>query len=412
MADQRHSVVFSEQFYYPDGWGGAQIPRDITLHLVQHGWRVDVVCGSDPYAAVTADSIPDPRSAGVRMYKVPRILSGDIHRLKLLRQLWYYACAMPLLLMRAPSVYVAQTNPPLMLPIVALVALLRRAPFVIIAQDIYPEILFASRMLDRKQLSARFLTRVFHWAYRRAATVVSLGPIMTQRLLEKGVARERITEISNWATGDEGIVRGADNRLRTDWGLGGKFVVLYSGNLGIAHDVTTPLQAVAQAIKQVPHLLLLFVGKGSRLQEAKALAKALSIEHAVQFRELVPFDMLPHSLGLADMALVTLQAGFEGLVVPSKLLGYMARAVPTLYVGPESDVNFYLEQSEGGMSVRANDAGALASALVQIATSAEPVEAMGLRAQHYYRDTLSRSAGLQRYEALLARVAEVSARSR
>src|SRR5256885_10913785 len=43
------------------------------------------------------------------------------------------------------------------------------------------------------------------------------------------------------------------------------------------------------------------------------------------FHDLVPAEDLPLSMGVADLALVTLRDGFEGVVVPNKLLGYMAR---------------------------------------------------------------------------------------
>src|SRR5688500_7999760 len=115
------SLILAEQFFYPDGWGGAQIPRDIAEHLVRVGFDVSVVCGSDPYARVEDDPGVDPRLRGVRVLRVPRLLPGDIHSAKLLRQLWFYLVAGPILLTRhRPSAFVVQTNPPLLVPIAAI----------------------------------------------------------------------------------------------------------------------------------------------------------------------------------------------------------------------------------------------------------------------------------------------------
>jgi glycosyltransferase involved in cell wall biosynthesis len=370
----------------------------VTIALARSGAEVEVICGSDQYATLDGDTIEDPTASGVRIRRVPRLIGGDIHRLKLLRQLWFYACALPMLLFRRrPDLIVTQTNPPLVVPMAMLAAAIHRRPGMIIAQDIYPEVMLAHGMLEPGSLATRWLTRLFAWAYRHARTVVSLGPVMTQRLLAKGVASERIVEICNWATGDESVVRGAGNRLRAAWGLDDCFVLLYSGNLGIAHDVETPIRAMQALRARLPNLRLLFVGKGSRLAQAQALVHELGLEDVVQFRAFVPLELLPHSLGLADAALVTLLPGFEGLVVPSKLLGYMARAVPTLYVGPDSDVAQFIERSRGGACVAAGDVEALARIVEQWAAHPGELRAAGEAAAAYYEAELSRRRGLAAY---------------
>jgi len=400
-------IVFIEQFYYPEGWGGAQLPRDVTTDLARAGCDVEVICGSDQYAAAERGAaMDDPRASGVRICRIPRLIGGDIHRLKLLRQLWFYACALPMLVFRRrPDLIVTQTNPPLVVPIAVLASRLHRRPCMIIAQDIYPEVMWAHGMIDERSWSAGLLARVFRWAYRSARAIVSLGPVMTERLLAKGVSSGRIIEICNWATGDETVVRGEANRLRNEWGLAGCFVLLYSGNLGIAHDVETPIRAMKMLRDRVPGLRLVFVGKGSRLAQAKDLVRELGLEDVVQFRAFVPFELLPHSLGLADAALVTLLPGFEGLVVPSKLLGYMARAVPTLYVGPDSDVARLVELSSGGRCVPAGGVDAFAETVEQWVRSESELRASGEAAAAYYAAHLSKEKGLAAYRNAVARAA-------
>jgi len=396
------ALILAEQFFYPEGWGGAQIPRDIAEHLVRAGFDVSVVCGSDPYAPVEDDPGVDPQLLGIRVLRVPRLLPGDIHSAKLLRQLWFYLIAGPMLLTRRrASAILVQTNPPLLVPIAAVVALLRRVPLVIIAQDLYPEVMFAHGMARPDALPGRLLATLFRWAFRRATKVVALGSTMAERLMQKGVAGDRIEVISNWATGDESIVRGPENELRAKWGLEGKFVILYSGNIGIAHDVETCINALPALLRHSPDVRLVFIGKGSRLKAAQRAAADAGVEHAVQFHPLVPATLLPHSLGLAHVAVVTLRQGFEGLVVPSKALGYMARGVPTVYVGQPSDVEQILLDSAGGVCVRNGDAAGMARAIETLIDRPERLETMGLAAKSYYESHLSRAAGLARYVNLI-----------
>jgi colanic acid biosynthesis glycosyl transferase WcaI len=400
------SVVFTEQFYYPEGAGAAQIPRDITVHLARSGFAVHVICGSEQYAPIEGDCGEDPTVAGVTIRRTPRLFGGDVQRHKLLRQLWFCLCALPLLLFRpAPAVFVTQTNPPFVVPLIALVAAVRRRPFVIIAQDLYPEVVEAHGMVAGNSLPGRILRWIFGWAYRRAARVVSLGPVMSERLGRKGVPAARITQICNWATGDEGIVRGSENKLRAEWGLERCFVILYSGNLGIAHDVATPILAVRRLMAEIPQLRLVFIGKGSRLAEAQRVARDAGVSEAVQFRPLVPLNMLPHSLGIADLALVTLREGFEGLVVPSKLLGYMARGVPTLYVGPPSDAQQLVDESGGGLSAANGDVDRLVDLLRRLTADPAVLSRLSAAAERFYRERVSRQIGLERYRVVLEQVA-------
>jgi glycosyltransferase involved in cell wall biosynthesis len=393
---KNRSLIFAEQFYYPEGWGGAQIPRDITTYLARAGWGVEVICGSEPYATVEGAPQPDPAAVGVRIRRVPRLLRGDIHKLRLLRQLWFCAIALPMLVSTRCSIYVTQTNPPLILPIVALVSWLRRKRMVIIAQDLYPEVLFANGMRPGS-VRGRILRMLFRRGYRRACKVISLGPHMSERLLRKGVAPTSLVEISNWATGEESVTKGEANRLRDAWRLQGKFVVMYSGNMGIAHDVATPIAGLAAALPSMPDITLVFIGKGSRLLEAQSLVAELGIGHAVQFRPFVPAELLPHSLGLADIALVTLREDFSGLVVPSKLLGHMARAIPTVYVGPHSDITHFISESGGGLCVPGGAAALLGRRLVELASQPRLLQEMGRLGRDYYQQSLAKRLGLSSY---------------
>jgi glycosyltransferase involved in cell wall biosynthesis len=189
--------------------------------------------------------------------------------------------------------------------------------------------------------------------------------------------------------------------------LTGKFVLLYSGNMGVAHDWDTVLLAIASARSALSNLRLIIVGKGGRIKQAEQLTKDLDLTDLVQFKPLVPFELMPQTLGIADLALVTLLPGFEGLVVPSKLLGHMARGVASLYIGPsDSDVAQLIEKSRGGIMVCNGEIARLGSVLVDLANDPTPLSRMGSSAARYYEAHLSREIGLSRYGQLVDRVLE------
>ena len=398
-------ILFVEQFYFPDGWGGAELPLDLTVYLARCGFDVEVICGSDQYAQVEGDPPPDPRSDGVRIRRIPALLRGNIHRAKLLRQLWFYLALGPLLLLRRPpDVFMTQTNPPLAMILVAAAAQLWRRPMIVIAMDIYPEVLIAHGALSPGTLLGKLLQHAFRWAYRRAQRIVALGPVMRERLEAKGVSRARLVEIPNWATGMPGLVSGAANRLRAEWGLEDKFVLLYSGNLGLAHEFDTFLRGVQEAVRSVPSLRVVFIGRGRRLEDVRRRVGELGLDGVVRFSDLLPARRLPESFGIAHLAVVTLQPGFAGLVVPSKLQGYMARGVPVLYVGPDSDVERFVMRSMGGLCFRCNDVEGVATSLIELAGNRERLALLALKARQFFDGEFAAPHGLARYAGLIRAV--------
>ena len=397
-------ILLCEQYYYPEGWGGAELPRDVTLHLRELGHEVGVLCGSDPYIPVVGDPGIDPSTRGIRLLRVPRLLGGEARKYRLLRQAWFYLHALRFLLFRRPpDLFMVQTNPPLIVVIVAFAAMLWRRPMVVIAQDLYPEAIVAHWALRESSLIIRFLARLFTWSYRRAATVVSLGERMTSRLIVKGVPPERITVISNWATGPTDVVRGPANRLLTDWNLASRFVLLYSGNLGVGHEFVTIAEALKLAVAEEPRITLVVIGRGGRLGELQEAVARLGLEASVQFHDFVPAARLPESLGIADVALVTLRDGFDGLIVPSKVLGYMARGLPVLYIGPEGDTSSLLDRSGSGSGFRNGRAAEVARWLVDASRHAATLAETGERGRQYYLRHLSREQGLDNYARVVER---------
>ena len=227
---------------------------------------------------------------------------------------------------------------------------------------------------------------------------------MSARLAGKGVDAGRIVEIPNWATGTLGLISGTENELRREWQLEGKFVVLYSGNLGLAHEFETLLRGAEQAHRSVPALRLLFIGRGSRLDEVRRRVGELGIEAIVRFSDLLASEQLPESFGLAQLAVVTMRPGFEGLVVPSKLQGYMARGVPVLYIGPEGDMEQFINRSSGGIAIPCNDVAGVAAALVALAGDPDKLASLGRAGRLYYDDHFARTHGLAKYESVIRSV--------
>ena len=99
-------------------------------------------------------------------------------------------------------------------------------------------------------------------------------------------------------------------------GLQDKFIVLYSGNLGISHDIESILLAAKQLSKQ-KNIMFVIVGEGAKKEDAVRFKEKNNLEN-LMILPFQPEDTLPFSLGMADISIVTLEMGAEDIMILPK----------------------------------------------------------------------------------------------
>jgi len=238
----------------------------------------------------------------------------------------------------------------------------------------------------------RFWSWLSAYVYRRADRVVVLGPYMADRIALKGVAPERIVTIPVWSRRDEIYpLPCASNPLRKALGVAGKFVVMYSGNLGLAHTFDEFL-AAAVSLRHRTDIVFLFVGGGPRLGEVEAAIIRDGLDN-VRVVDYVPRSQLHASLTLADLHLISMRREMTGIVVPGKLYGAMAAGRPCVFVGPEHCESADTIRHAGcGVTIAPGDVESLVAAIQLLANDPSLTRRMGERA---------RSAFLARFEQRL-----------
>jgi glycosyltransferase involved in cell wall biosynthesis len=320
------SVVFVNRFYWPDETATAQLLTDLAEGLAAQGRTVTVITSRPP------DQSASESRRGVRILRIGSTRArGTGLAAKALDFATFFAGATARLLgaARRGDAIVALTDPPLIGAGAWLVARLRGARCFHWVQDIYPEVALA--LTGRPEL--RVLSPWRDRAWRGAAGCVTLGRSMAGVLTQAGVAPGRIRVLPNWAPAGLGPP-GLDEvgALRAGWGLIGKFVVGYSGNLGRVHDLESVLR-LAAALADTPEIVFLFTGGGPQRLALEEAARSRGLAN-VQFRPAQPRAALAASLGASDLHLVTLRPGCEDYVFPSKIYGIAAVGRPVLFLGP------------------------------------------------------------------------------
>jgi len=380
-------VLLLNQFFHPDLAATAQLATDLAEDLVVAGFEVTALAAQGSYLG--GQRLPARENyKGVRIERARCTSLGKgsfAHRLLDYGTFYASAAARALATGRYDAV-LAMSTPPLVAAIGALRRALRGTRFVYWLQDVYPELAVEFGVFRRHSLAALAFDAASRWTLRRADAVVVLGDAMGERVRRKGVAPERVHVVPNWA--DEQAIRPVpreENAFRRVHGLDGKRVVLYSGNMGRAHDVTTLLDA-ARLLRAEPDLVFLFIGDGAKRAEVEAAARELP---SIRLMPYQPRQLLAESLSAGDVHVVT-QASFTlGLMEPSKLYGAMAAGRPVLYVGPaEAEAARTVLREEIGAVFAPGDAAGVARSVGDLLTRGA---AMGRRARERFEQAYVRS---------------------
>jgi colanic acid biosynthesis glycosyl transferase WcaI len=391
-------VLAINQFYYPDVSATSQLLTELCEDLVAAGDEVSVVASRGSYLGGGAHAAREV----VRGVEVIRPWATSLGKASVAHRMSDYASfwagsVVSAILARRPDVILALTTPPMIAAGAALASRLRGVPLVTWVQDVYPEIAVAFGVLGPRHPAVPVLYGMAKVAHAQARFSVALSDGMARRLEAQGQVRSRIRVIHNWADGQAVVpIPHADNPFRREHGLGDRFVAMYSGNLGVGHDVETLIEAA----RRVPEALFLFIGDGARRAEAVDRAKGLA---NVRFLPYQPREKLAESLSAADVHLASLAEGLEGLLVPSKLYGVLAAGRPLFYVGPRAcEVSEVIRFRDLGWEGRPGDAEGLAGAIRRGVADRAWVRALGERARSTLEGVYDRRLATARWRTVLA----------
>jgi colanic acid biosynthesis glycosyl transferase WcaI len=397
-------IVFLNRYFYPDHSATSQMLSDLAFHLAAREQLVHVITSRQRYDDSAAAL---PRFEVVRGVAVHRVWTSTFGRDRLLGRafdyLTFYLFAAVRLagLLRKGDVVVAKTDPPLISVPAAFVARLRGVRLVNWVQDLFPE--------TAERLGLRFAAgpvgACMRWWRNLSLRAAQLNVVVGERMraVVEGFVPGSTEVIHNWADGSSiRPIAQESNRLRSEWGLEGKFVVGYSGNLGRAHDFGTIIDAAAR-LREESGILFLFIGDGSQREALERKASAHGLTN-VLFKPYQSRTALAESLSVADLHLVSLRPELEGLIVPSKFYGIAAAGRPTIFVGDhEGEVARLIAAHGCGLTVPTEDADALVEAVLSLRDDPERVVAMGNAARHLLENRFDQRIAMDRWEAVLAR---------
>ncbi len=194
-----------------------------------------------------------------------------------------------------------------------------------------------------------------------------------------------VAVIENWAPVSELDVLPKDTEWSRSLGLARQQVALYAGTLGLKHD-PAHLVAVARALQGTNDLLVVVTeGLGREVLEQVREDEGLT---QLRLLDLVPYEMMGHLLGSADVGLVLLEPAAGTFSVPSKVLTYLASGRAIVGAIPSENLAARtIERSGAGVVVPPGDHAAFATAVTDVLGDDRVRAAMGARARTYALET-------------------------
>jgi len=379
-------VLLINQYFPPDTSATAGIAKRAVGALTDAGHDVTVLAGRPSYAPTARSSwrpITRQRPNGARLVRVGSTAFAR-HRIggRIVNYLSYVALATPAASAVGADVVLVMTDPPFAPVVGALAARLRRRPLVVWMQDVHPEAAIAGGMVRAGRVT-RWWGRAQRAAVRSADAVIVLGDDMRERVLSLGVDPLRVTVLRTGADlGPPPPARevAVGTPLAQSIRAGDPFVVVHAGNIGTAGAWPT----VVAAASRLANVTLVFVGDGAARSdvERRAAPTTPGGRAAVRFHPFVPTEHARDAVVSADLHLVTVRRGVEGLVVPSKLYGILAAGRPVLAVCDRAcDVAQIVERHRCGLVADPDDADDVGRALAWAVEHPDELEEMGRRAR-------------------------------
>ncbi|HET9577664.1 MAG TPA: glycosyltransferase family 4 protein [Usitatibacter sp.] len=399
-------LIFVNRFFAPDLSATSQILTDLCRALALRGFEQHVVTSRLRYESAGAQLSAEEDRDGAHVHRVATTGFGRGSmpgRAADYASFLWSARREVSRLARPRSIVIAKTDPPMLQSWIA--GAVKHGPFVCWVQDLFPEVAEAAGIRLARGIPGRAIRALRDRTFAGADAIVAVGDLMAERIRAMpGVRSHRVHVIPNWADGAQlRPVEHSSNPLRSSWGLDGKFVVGYSGNLGRVHEFETTLRA-AQLLRSNAAIRFHFVGAGHYMRYVQREVEKARLTN-VSFAPYQPRESLSLSLSAVDLHLCTLDPKFEGLVVPSKLYGIMAAGRPVLFVGAANgEVGRVLDRHAIGFTVAPGDATALAGAIESIAGDAEQARTMGASARALFEAEYDLPVAAARWERLLTAI--------
>jgi glycosyltransferase involved in cell wall biosynthesis len=407
----KKDILIMCQYFYPEYVSSATLPTEMAEDLVGKGFSVDVLCGYPLEYYRGNKKVPKKEKfCGIQ---INRVKYFQVKRESKFGRLINFFSIFFVMLLRLPTLLqyrciLVYSNPPILPLIPVLAKLLFGTKFIFVVYDIYPDLALILKSIRSGSIIEKIMNFINRLVYCLASRIVVLGTEMKDYLLAKKIVSkpERVEVIPNWYDINKIQVNIEKNKFGfSRYKDEGKFVVVYSGNMGTCQDMDTIMEAM-KVLKNDDQIQFILTGHGNKTNLIKNFIENNNIKNARMYGFLLGAEYC-ELLNSASCFLVSLERDIEGLSVPSKTYSYLASGCPVLAImSKETDIARMLSKYKAGFTVSQNDVRELAKYILYLKKDSGQCQQMGENARKVFEELYERKICVHKYQLLIESIIE------
>lgn len=418
----KKKILIYAHYYAPDVASTGQILQDLAEGM-RDELDVTVICTVPSYTGKIAEEYKENKFFreeinGVNVLRVPVPEFTKSSKKSRVRNLlaYYHGARKATEIVEKQDYVLTISQPPIMGGMLGVYGKKKLgAKLIYCIQDFNPEQIMAIGYFRIKAV-LKAAMRLDKRSCRKSDLVVTVGRDLCKTLEHRfrGEPVPNYVMINNWI--DENQIKPLPEddpdvtAFRKQFNLDGKFVIMYSGNIGLYYD----LEGLFRVIESVQNLktpdgrevVFAFVGEGSMLGKLRDYQQTHQMENVV----FIPYqekDRLIYSLNAADVHWCVNAKGIKGVSCPSKFYGIAAAGKPVLAVLERgTEIRMLIEEIGCGKCTEPGEYEEIRKIILWFAEHAgeKEVQDMGKRANEHLRMHLTKEISVKKYIGAINRL--------
>ena len=413
---QKKKLLIYAHYYIPDTASTGQILRELAEGMLDK-FDITVICVVPSYLGTVEDKYKTKmfyreniNGVDILRIRVPEFSkTNTMSRIKNI--LTYFFGAMIATFKVGKQDYVFSiSQPPILGGLLGVWGKwMKRAKFIYNIQDFNPEQVLAVNFSKNKLITGAMMF-FDKFSCRQSNLIITVGRDLVQTVHNrfKGKKVPKTVMINNWIDEKEIYPVEADNpkvmAFKEKYGLQDKFVIMYSGNIGLYYDLENLMKVIEQVNPDIKtadgrEVVFAFVGAGSVLDKLVAYKEEKHMDNVVFIPYQDKADLI-YSLNAGDVHWCVNAKGIKGVSCPSKYYGIAAAAKSVLAVlEKDSEIRCIIEETNGGLCAEPGDYEGVAQNVMWFIENAGTgkVVAMGKRSRENLVKNLTRDVSVKKY---------------
>lgn len=252
--------------------------------------------------------------------------------------------------------------------------------FSMVVWDVYPDVFKITGMKETHWLYKTWAS-LNKKSFKKAFRLFTIGNKMAD-LLEVYVSRKKLIIQPIWSIfqANERVMK-EQNPFIKEHNLQDKFIIQYSGNIGLTHKVEVVVE-IAELLKDNPNIVFQIIGRGPRVPALQKMVEEKNLPNCM----FLPFqsdEMFPFSLSAADLGIVILDELTSKGSVPSKSYNLMSYGIPSIYIaGEDSELHDYAQNYNAAKCFTERELNKAKEFILQISTNEQQWDEMSKNAMN------------------------------